>query len=230
MDPINLVNVCKFFRDLPHQIKALEYLQEQTDPCTLAKFAEMWRADPVLDYGFTAEQWLKIYKQSSTFDLAEEWRDPINFTLQKFGIDTQLRQIHFLAQVSHESGGFRWVEEIASGSAYEGRLDLGNNQPGDGVRFKGRGPIQLTGRDNYIRFRSWLLANGYTADPVEDPGIVATPQFGSLAAGWFWWRNQLNFVADRDDIVSVTKIVNGGYNGLEDRKIWLARIRAVVMA
>lgn len=132
----------------------------------------------------------------------------------RFGIDTTLRKSHFLGQVAHESNAGRWPEELASGRAYEGRKDLGNTEPGDGVRFKGRGYIQLTGRDNYVRYSAAIHGDDRA---VRDPGMVARLPDAALAAGWFWDANGLNGLADADDIRQVTRRINGGYNGLEDR-------------
>lgn len=136
----------------------------------------------------------------------------------RFGIDTELRKRHFLAQVAHESAAGRYMEELASGRAYEGRADLGNTQPGDGVRFKGRGLIQLTGRANYRAYSQALYADDRA---VRDPAMVAQLPDAALAAGWFWQAKGLNRLADRDDLVQVTRRINGGTNGLADRARYL---------
>ena len=136
-------------------------------------------------------------------------------------INTPLRQAHFLAQVGHESGQLRYTEEIASGAAYEGRKDLGNTQPGDGVRFKGRGLIQLTGRANYTAF-----AQACGQDVVANPELVAQkPALAVDAAVWFWGEHGLNALADKDDVLGITKCINGGTNGLADREALLARAK-----
>lgn len=132
----------------------------------------------------------------------------------RFGINTPLRVSHFLAQVAHESMTGRYMAEIASGRAYEGRKDLGNTQTGDGVRFKGRGLIQLTGRANYTAYSMALYGD---LRAVHDPAMVAQLPDAALAAGWFWARNSINALADRDDVRAVTRRVNGGFNGLDDR-------------
>jgi putative chitinase len=140
-------------------------------------------------------------------------------------INTPLRQAHFLAQVGHESGQLRYTEEIASGAAYEGRKDLGNTQPGDGVRFKGRGLIQLTGRANYAAF-----AQACGQDVVADPDLVAEkPRLAVDAAVWFWGEHGLNALADKDDVLGITKCINGGTNGLADREALLARAKWFLM-
>jgi putative chitinase len=138
--------------------------------------------------------------------------DPLNRAMDEFGIDTPARQASFLAQIGHESGQLRYVEEIASGRAYEGRADLGNTQPGDGVRFKGRGLIQVTGRTNYAKCGAAL-----GLDLIGNPGQLAEAENACRSAGWFWETNGLNALADAGDQVRVTKRINGGTNGLADR-------------
>ena len=155
---------------------------------------------------------------------AEELGLAANVHFRTYGIlDNSLRLIHFLAQLAHESGNFRYMEEIASGAAYEGRKDLGNTQPGDGKRFKGRGPIQLTGRANYRKYGQQL-----GIDFENNPAIVAIPSVGLLVACKFWVVNGLNELADKDDVVSITKRINGGTNGLADRKAKLEIIKGMM--
>lgn len=127
-------------------------------------------------------------------------------------INTPLRMAAFLAQVGHESLDLKYMEEIASGQAYEGRKDLGNIYPGDGRRFKGRGPIQLTGRSNYQKFGNLLMA-----DLVLLPELAATPEYGFRIAALFWTLKKLNALADMGELKEITRRINGGYNGLEDR-------------
>jgi len=136
-------------------------------------------------------------------------------------ITTPLRQAHFLAQLGHESGALVFAEEIASGDAYEGRDDLGNTQHGDGKRFKGRGLIQLTGRANYTNY-----GRAIGRDLTADPTVVATdPALAVDAACWFWETKHINALADADDVEAVTRKVNGGLNGFEDRKAYLRRAK-----
>lgn len=142
------------------------------------------------------------------------------------GISAPLRIAHFLAQIGHESAGFVFTEELASGEAYEGRRDLGNTEPGDGKKFKGRGLIQLTGRHNYQRFGDFV-----GRDLMSDEGakIVATDaRLAVLAAIWFWTTHDLNALADADDVSAVTREINGGLNGLADRKDYLQRAKFFV--
>ena len=155
---------------------------------------------------------------------AEELGLAANVHFRTYGIlDNPLRLIHFLAQLAHESGNFKYMEEIASGAAYEGRKDLGNTQAGDGKRFKGRGPIQLTGRANYRKYGQQL-----GIDFENNPAIVAIPSVGLLVACKFWSDNGLNELADKDDVLSITKRINGGTNGLADRKAKLEMIKGMM--
>lgn len=137
----------------------------------------------------------------------------LNQAMAKFGINTRLRQAHLLAQIAHESDRFTALEAAQSGADYEGRKDLGNTQRGDGVKFKPRGLIHLVGRTNYA-----AASKALGVDLIQHPQKLADPELAALSAGWFWSTNQLNGDADQDDVRTVTKIVNGGYNGLDDRK------------
>lgn len=143
---------------------------------------------------------------------ATQFLDAINETLAKYDITTPLRAAHFLAQVGHESGSLRYSEEIASGSAYEGRKDLGNTQAGDGVKFKGRGLIQITGRANYTSYGNYVQQ-----DFLTNSTTLAQSPWAADSAGWFWNSRKLNDLADQDNITAITKKINGGTNGLQDR-------------
>jgi putative chitinase len=144
-------------------------------------------------------------------------------TLSEYDISTDLRVAHFLAQVCHESAGFRTTEEFAKGTAYEGRADLGNTQPGDGPRYKGRGLIQLTGRANYQEYGQAL-----SLDLVGNPTLASDPVISLKIACEYWKRHDLNRFADLDDIKTITRRINGGLNGLEDRKAYLTRAKAAL--
>ena len=113
-----------------------------------------------------------------------EW---LNYFMPKYDIDTDKEIAAFIAQIGHESGQLRYVEEIASGAAYEGRKDLGNTQKGDGKRFKGRGLIQITGRYNYTQ-----LSKDLGEDFVKNPELLSTPKYAVQSACWFWNKNKLN--------------------------------------
>lgn len=159
----------------------------------------------------------------------------INDTCTTYGITTPVRQLCFLAQTGHESAGLFYTQELASGNEYNGRADLGNTQPGDGPRYKGRGLIQITGRANYTQ-----LGKAFNIDLVDNPtllGAANTPlcspeqlKYAAMSAGWFWNSRSLNKLADLIDLNSpidagdnldyyreITRKINGGYNGLADR-------------
>lgn len=132
-----------------------------------------------------------------------------------------LRFAHVLAQLAHESGGFRYMEEIwgptPAQKGYEGRADLGNTQRGDGFLYRGRGPIQMTGRANYRTYGRLL-----GIDLERRPDLAAAPSIGLQVSVAYWTARGLNALADRDDIEAVTRAINGGVNGLSDRKARLA--------
>jgi putative chitinase len=144
-------------------------------------------------------------------------------TLAGYQIDTRLRVAHFLAQACHESDGFCTTEEYASGAAYEGRKDLGNTEPGDGKRFKGRGLFQLTGRANYVSYGKAL-----DVDLVDNPILAANPVMSLKIACEFWKEHNLNKFADADDLITVTKRINGGLNGIESRRVYLTKAKAAL--
>lgn len=151
---------------------------------------------------------------------ADTFAAPLTAAMSQYQINTPLRQAAFLAQIAEESGELRYVEEIASGAAYEGRADLGNTQPGDGVKFKGRGLIQITGRAEYTECEQALCL-----DLLNHPELLATPENAALSAAWFWESRGLNTLADADRFGSITRRINGGYNGLDDRIRYYVRAR-----
>lgn len=120
------------------------------------------------------------------------------------GIETMKQQCAFIATLLHETGGFRWLEEIASGDDYEGRRDLGNTQPGDGRRFKGRGFIQLTGRANYARAGKELAL-----DLLQKPELAAEVDSAARIACWFWVTRGCNKFAEDGNFKRTQIIVNG---------------------
>jgi predicted chitinase len=142
----------------------------------------------------------------------------LNKAMAEANITTPKRQAAFVAQLAHESAEFRYFEELASGRAYEGRRDLGNIHPGDGVRYKGRGPIQLTGRNNY---RAAGRALGI--DLEGNPKRAADVDVGFRTAAWFWNSRDLNRFADSGNFREVTRRINGGYNGLASREAYYRR-------
>jgi putative chitinase len=152
---------------------------------------------------------------------------PLTAMMDANQINTPLRVAHFLAQIGHESADLRFAEEIASGEAYEGRVDLGNTEPGDGKRFKGRGLIQLTGRANYVRFgqarnRDFITPTNYTL-------IASDPNLAVDVSCWFWTTRGLNALADSDNVEAITRKINGGLNGIDDRKTRLTRAKCFLV-
>ena len=151
--------------------------------------------------------------------------EPLNAAMDEFEINTPARQAAFLAQIAHESGSLRYVKEIASGAAYEGRKDLGNTQEGDGMRFKGRGLIQITGRANYAQCGAAL-----DLPLLEQPELLEETENACRSAAWFWQTRGLNELADDGEFKLITKRINGGYNGLADRQAYYARARGTLNA
>ncbi|HEV7905588.1 MAG TPA: glycoside hydrolase family 19 protein [Pyrinomonadaceae bacterium] len=142
----------------------------------------------------------------------------LNDAMSEFEIATYLRAAAFLAQLAHESAELRYFEEIASGRAYEGRKDLGNTQPGDGVKFKGHGPIQITGRANHA-----ACGKALGLDLINNPTLITQPENAFRSAGWFWDTRNLNALADGRLFKAITKKINGGFNGLADRQKYYDR-------
>lgn len=150
---------------------------------------------------------------------AEKYVDGINAAMMYAAISTRLAAANFLAQIGHESGSLVYVRELWGPTPaqvrYEGRTGLGNVIPGDGKKFMGRGFIQVTGRSNY---KDCSLALFGDERLVEDPSTLEKPEYAALSAGWFWKKNSLNKLADVDQFTATSKVINGGTNGLDDRK------------
>lgn len=140
----------------------------------------------------------------------------LNTAMAKYGIVTRLRVVAFIAQVGHESGQFRWLKELWGPTAqqvgYEGRSDLGNTVKGDGSKYRGRGLIQVTGRANYA-----ACGDALGLDLINKPELLEQPQYAAMSAAWFWSSMGLNTLADQRDFLKITRRINGGINGLEDR-------------
>lgn len=157
----------------------------------------------------------------------DPWIGFLNAAAEEFEFDFPLRRAAFIAQAAHECAEFKFMKELASGEAYEGRKDLGNTQLGDGARFKGRGIFQLTGHANYDQVgydlfldRDWFSMN---------PALAELPEYACRIAGWFWKKNGLSQLADDQDFRGITKRINGGYNGWSDRLAYYERAKAVLL-
>jgi putative chitinase len=165
----------------------------------------------------------------SIFPLAQKrigvFLEPLAAAMEEAEIRTPLRQAAFLAQIGHESGELAYTREVSSGEQYEGRADLGNSRPGDGVLFKGRGLLQITGRANYAACGAAL-----ELDLLTQPQLLEQPTAACRSAAWFWTAQGLNELADREAFGSITRRINGGYNGLDARlKYWLRARRALAI-
>ncbi len=172
--------------------------------------------------GLTLEQ-LRAVMPHLAADKAQQYLPYLNAAMAEASINTPQRAAAFLAQLAHESVELRYFEEIASGAAYEGRKDLGNTQPGDGKLYKGRGPIQLTGRSNY---RAAGAALGL--DLEGNPTRAADVDVGFRTAAWYWTAHQLNALADAGSFDAITEAINGGQNGADSRRAYWATAKAAL--
>lgn len=186
----------------------------------------------------------------TTQELADKWVNALNETCQEFAIDSPFRIAGFLSNVAHESGGFKFVRENLNYSAaslmrvwssrfptveiaqryamqpekianraYADRMGNRDEASGDGARYIGRGLIQLTGKNNYVAY-SMACDN----EALQHPEIVEQPKYAAESAGWFWSVNRLNQLADNQDVVGMTKRINGGINGLDDRQMKYSKV------
>lgn len=163
-------------------------------------------------------QQLRIISPDASEKILEGIIPYLNKYLDHYEVNTELRLIHFLGQTAEESAGYRTLVEYGSGEEYEGRRDLGNIMRGDGPRYKGRGMIQLTGRSNYRTYGNILHY------PLEqNPELAASPEIAVQTALQYWKERNLNFYADKDDITTITKRINGGLNGLQSRQVYTDR-------
>ena len=180
---------------------------------------------------------LRAACRSTRQDRLEVFFGPLAEEMEEFEINTPEREAAFVAQIAHESAGLQYVRELASGSAYEGRKDLGNTEPGDGPRFRGRGLIQITGRKMY-----GLCGEALGLELLEHPELLEQTRQACRSAAWFWRTGaglnlskrarahgvpegcDLNDLADAGDFLGITLAINGGTNGQQDR---LARWESV---
>lgn len=152
--------------------------------------------------------------------VAVDWLPHLDYGMSQYDIDTPARQAAFLAQIGHESGGLKWLTELwgptPAQRQYEPPADkareLGNTESGDGFRFRGRGLIQVTGRANYDAVGAALCL-----DCIRQPELLAEPEFAPLVAAWWWAQHGLNALADAGDFEAITRRINGGLNGYDDR-------------
>jgi putative chitinase len=189
----------------------------------------------------TLEQLVKI--AGTTTPLMPSLVEAINALCPEYDIDTPKEYCHFLAQACHETDHFRTLQEYASGKAYEARADLGNTQPGDGVKFKGRGIFQTTGRSNYLQLG---IKKGRRDLFIAHPEFLEQPEYAVWSACEYWKTRGLNDAANhgdadrlrkkyRKELIEVSPVefisltINGGYNGMEERKKFYAIARSVIV-
>lgn len=224
---IILTDAAKYYSEQEHQDIAWDWLQDEIGIETLSKFAEMYRAGSTVEIGpdvpqeyVSKSQLAGIWNCAESLITDEEILE-LNRCLQEWDITNPLRIRHFLSQTAHESGGGKWKKELSDGWYLEGRTDIGNTEAGDGPKFKGAGYIQLTGRANYTDFSNWKQ---------DDPLILeigcdhVADVYPFTSAGLWWTNNKMNALCDTNPSVEqVTLRVNGGYNGLDDRKHYYGR-------
>lgn len=176
---------------------------------------------------FTGEELSALMGGALPLAEYEAYAAPFSSAMHQAGCDDVHSQAMWCAQLGHETGGLRWLRELWGPTpdqrSYEGRRDLGNTQPGDGFRFRGRGAIQITGRSNYTRFSQWAFDHNEATTPiffVENPETLCEPRYAFLPAVWYWTiaRPELGRLAANGDVTNVTKLINGGLNGVDDRR------------
>lgn len=191
---------------------------------------------PVAPDGVTAEVLSEAMGASMSVARYRELLPAFVESMRLAQITTPLRAAHWCAQIGHESAGLRHPAELwgptPAQRGYEGRADLGNTEPGDGFRFRGHGWLQITGRHNHAQVSLWAFAKRLVTSPtyfVDEPNELGSDRFAGLGAAWYWTiaRPQLSALADADDVVAVTRAINGGTNGLDDRRRRLAICKAL---
>ena len=179
----------------------------------------------------TEAQLLAIMPRLQRHSSLAAWLQALNAAMAEYDITTPARRAAFLAQVAHETMELRIVEESWTGAAFQQRYEppgelakpLGNTEPGDGKRYRGRGLIQVTGRSNYASYGQLLGIN-----LVALPDRANEPLIAARLAGAFWKQRGLNALADAEDFQGITRRINGGMNGLAERKRYLDQALAVL--
>jgi putative chitinase len=193
-------------------------------------------------------------EQLQALGIDSKWLEPLEATFVKYDINTPQRQAAFIGQCAHESGNFKTLEEnlnyssqalmrvwpsrfpdlatamkyayhpeMIANKVYGGRMGNGVEETGDGWKYHGRGLIQLTGKENYAN-----CGSGIGVDLLSNPNLLNTPEYAALSAGWFWNKKGLNALADAQDYETMTKRINGGVLGLDDRKAKIAKALSVL--
>lgn len=192
---------------------------------------------------------LLVDSKTCSEDMADKWIDALNQVCEKYEINTALRIAGFLSQCGHESGGFRYTVENFNYSAarllmvfphyfnadsaknyeykpekianrvYANRMGNEDEASGDGWQYRGRGLIQLTGKDSYAAFSMAADNNS-----LVEPDLLEQPELAAMSAGWYWSTRKINSLADAQDVLGITKRINGGTNGLDDRQMRYSRL------
>ena len=226
MAKIRLRDFFNYYVGTDEQREAVALLEAAMAPELLqdsSPWVMKFREQPEPTPAATGEQLVTLEQLAAIWECAPSLIKPaeideMNACLRRFEITTRDRIKHFLSQTAHESGGGKWKKELADGTAYEGRSDLGNTEPGDGPKFKGAGYIQLTGR--YWATRLSEAVNDPKCVEVGCDHIAEAWPFTSAGLWWQW--NSMNALCDQGaDCLAVTKRVNGGVNGLADRQHYL---------
>ena len=228
----DLRDVCRSYKGLPHQDQALLFLQDILPQGVWHVFLEQWRKpEPKPQWPLTKDQLGNIMQCSPKY-LPDELMDDLADCCETFAINTPIRLAYFLGQVGEESAGLRYPLEIASGEAYEWRSDLGNNHAGDGVKFKGAGFIQMTGRGWATKFSQYLDKQGRHDPRILEEGSKYTGnRYPWLCAGFWWHVNSMNEYCDqRPDVDRVGQRVNGVYppRGASERRAYTKRAMDVL--
>ena len=224
MAKISLPDFFRYFAGTAEQLEAVVLLESMMDSKLLqddSAWVIKYREKPEPPPAATGEQLVTLEQLAAIWECAPHLIssheiEEMNHCLRTFEINTRDRIKHFLSQTAHESGGGKWKKELADGTAYNNRSDLGNG-PDDGPRYKGAGYLQMTGRYNYQRFSDWIK------DPRVMEGVDYVAETWPFTCSGFWWMdNRMNDLCDQGaDCLSVTKRVNGGTNGLADRQHYL---------
>lgn len=178
----------------------------------------------------TKEQILAIMPNAAKY--VDKYLVYINGYADTFKIDTPLRMAHFLAQIAHESNELRYTKELGNKAYFvkydNGKLKqmLGNLKDGDGYKYRGRGLIQITGRANYQAYQNSKYCRG---NIMDEPQLLEQPLGAVKSAMWWWSKHGLNELADKDSFLAITKTINGGTNGLESRRKYLAKAKKALI-
>ena len=215
---IDFKEAALYYKGEPQQDKAWEFLQDTVERGVIARFTKLYRDKPECQSYVNKTQLAGVWQCPESL-IEDKEIDELNECLNRFDITTTLRIRHFLSQTGHESGGGKWKVELSDGWYLEGRTDIGNTQPGDGPLYKGSGYLQLSGRANYQSLADYL-----PDQRVMEGCQYVADRYPFTSAGHWWLNNDMNTLCDTDPSVDqVTLRVNGGYNGLADRKDYYGR-------